>query len=115
VQIEIDVQGQRYPRTDYWFTDAYERRNGRWQIVCLRVLESRLSHQTIKCTISVGCHLSDEWLLCQDWGASGRITGKPEVFVEPYQMSGLPTIRPLRSQWAHWSAIASRDSTVLAM
>jgi ketosteroid isomerase-like protein len=32
-QIEIDVQGQRYPRAAYWFTDAYEKREGRWQIV----------------------------------------------------------------------------------
>jgi len=32
-QIEIDVQGQKYPRTGYWFTDAYERRDGGWQIV----------------------------------------------------------------------------------
>jgi ketosteroid isomerase-like protein len=32
-QIEIDVQGQRYPRAGYWFTDAYEKRKGRWQIV----------------------------------------------------------------------------------
>src|SRR3954468_11426994 len=32
-QIEVDVQGQTYPRADYWFTDAYERRDGRWQIV----------------------------------------------------------------------------------
>ena len=22
-QIEVDVQGQKYPRTGYWFTDAY--------------------------------------------------------------------------------------------
>jgi hypothetical protein len=33
MQIEIDVQGQKYPGTGYWFTDAYERRDGRWQIV----------------------------------------------------------------------------------
>jgi ketosteroid isomerase-like protein len=33
VQIEVDVQGQRYPRAAYWFTDAYERRDERWQIV----------------------------------------------------------------------------------
>jgi hypothetical protein len=33
VQIEIDVQGQRYPKAGYWFTDAYEKREGRWQIV----------------------------------------------------------------------------------
>ena len=31
--IEIDVQGQRYPRASYWFTDAYEKRDERWQIV----------------------------------------------------------------------------------
>jgi len=30
--IEIDVQGKRYPRASYWFTDAYEKRDGRWQI-----------------------------------------------------------------------------------
>lgn len=33
LQIEIDVQGQNYPRSGYWFTDAYEHRDGRWQIV----------------------------------------------------------------------------------
>jgi len=32
-QIEVDVQGQKYPRTGYWFTDAYEKRDERWQIV----------------------------------------------------------------------------------
>jgi ketosteroid isomerase-like protein len=32
-QIEVDVQGQKYPRAGYWFTDAYEKRVGRWQIV----------------------------------------------------------------------------------
>jgi hypothetical protein len=32
-QIEIEVQGQRYPRAPYWFTDAYEKRDGQWQIV----------------------------------------------------------------------------------
>jgi len=32
-QIEIDVQGQKYPLAAYWFTDAYEKRDGRWQIV----------------------------------------------------------------------------------
>ena len=31
--IEIDVQGQRYPRASYWFTDAYEKRDECWQIV----------------------------------------------------------------------------------
>jgi hypothetical protein len=32
-QVEIEVQGQGYPRTPVWFTDAYERRDGQWQIV----------------------------------------------------------------------------------
>lgn len=32
-QIEIVVQGQKYPRARYWFTDAYERHDGRWRIV----------------------------------------------------------------------------------
>jgi hypothetical protein len=32
-QIEIEVQGQTHPRTSYWFTDSYEKRDGRWQIV----------------------------------------------------------------------------------
>ena len=32
-QIEIEYQGQRYPRAPYWFTDAYEKRDGPWQIV----------------------------------------------------------------------------------
>jgi hypothetical protein len=32
-QIEIEVQGQTYPLTPYWFTDSYEKRDGRWQIV----------------------------------------------------------------------------------
>ena len=32
-QIEIEVQGQGYPRTSYWFTDSYEKRDGQWQIV----------------------------------------------------------------------------------
>jgi len=31
--IEIEVQGQRYPRSSYWFTDAYEKHDGQWQIV----------------------------------------------------------------------------------
>ena len=31
--IEVDVQGQRFPRASYWFTDVYEKRDGRWQIV----------------------------------------------------------------------------------
>ena len=32
-QIEIAVQGQSYPRAPYWFTDAYEKCDGQWQIV----------------------------------------------------------------------------------
>jgi hypothetical protein len=32
-QIEVEVQGQMYPRTRYWFTDSYEKRDGRWQMV----------------------------------------------------------------------------------
>ena len=32
-QIEIVVQGQKYPRAPYWFTDAYEKRGGQWQVV----------------------------------------------------------------------------------
>jgi len=32
-QAEIEVQGQKYPRASYWFTDAYEKREGQWQIV----------------------------------------------------------------------------------
>ena len=32
-QIELKVQGQGYPRAPYWFTDAYEKRDGQWQIV----------------------------------------------------------------------------------
>ena len=31
--IEVDVQGRRFPRASYWFTDAYEKRDERWQIV----------------------------------------------------------------------------------
>jgi hypothetical protein len=31
--IEIVVQGQKYPRARYWHTDAYERRGGRWRVV----------------------------------------------------------------------------------
>ena len=33
VQIEVEVQGQRHARAAYWFTDAYEKREMRWQIV----------------------------------------------------------------------------------
>jgi len=33
VQIEVEVQGQRYARAGYWFTDAFEKREGRWQLV----------------------------------------------------------------------------------
>ena len=32
-QIEIEVQGKRWPRTPVWFTDAYEKRSGQWQLV----------------------------------------------------------------------------------
>jgi hypothetical protein len=32
-QIEIVVQGQKHSRAPYWFTDAYEKREGQWQIV----------------------------------------------------------------------------------
>ena len=32
-QIEIEVQGRTYPRAPCWFTDAYEKRHGQWQIV----------------------------------------------------------------------------------
>jgi hypothetical protein len=32
-QIEIVVQGKMYPRAPVWHTDAYERRDGRWQVV----------------------------------------------------------------------------------
>jgi hypothetical protein len=32
-QLEIIVQGQHIPRGRYWHTDAYERRDGRWQVV----------------------------------------------------------------------------------
>ena len=30
-QIEIEVQGQKYPRASYWFSDAYEKRDGQWR------------------------------------------------------------------------------------
>jgi ketosteroid isomerase-like protein len=33
MQIEIDVEGKKYDRAGYWFTDLYEKRQGRWQIV----------------------------------------------------------------------------------
>ena len=33
VRIEVVVQGQRYPEARYWFSDAYEKRDGRWQVV----------------------------------------------------------------------------------
>ena len=33
VRIEVEVQGQRYAPVVYWFTDAYEKREARWQIV----------------------------------------------------------------------------------
>jgi ketosteroid isomerase-like protein len=32
-QIEVEVQGQAYPRAPYRFTDAYEKRDGHWRIV----------------------------------------------------------------------------------
>lgn len=31
--LEIVVKGQKVPRNRYWHTDAYEKRDGRWQIV----------------------------------------------------------------------------------
>jgi hypothetical protein len=32
-QIQIEVTGHVYPKAPYWFTDAYEKRDGCWQIV----------------------------------------------------------------------------------
>ena len=32
-QLEIVVQGQHVPLRNYWHTDLYERRDGRWQVV----------------------------------------------------------------------------------
>ena len=32
-RIEIVVGGRRIPPGDYWHTDYYEKRNGRWQAV----------------------------------------------------------------------------------
>ena len=32
-QVEVELQGQRYPRAPAWFTDAYEKRDGQWRIV----------------------------------------------------------------------------------
>ena len=32
-QIEVEVQGQGYPRAPYRFTDTYEKRDGQWRIV----------------------------------------------------------------------------------
>jgi hypothetical protein len=32
-QLEIVVGGQRTSRRPYWHTDAYEKRDGRWQVV----------------------------------------------------------------------------------
>ncbi len=32
-QLEIVVQGQHVPLRNYWHTDSYERRDGRWQVV----------------------------------------------------------------------------------
>jgi hypothetical protein len=37
--IEIVVQGQRIPPGDYWHTDYYEKRNGRWQDVWSQATE----------------------------------------------------------------------------
>ena len=34
---QLCVQGQRYQKAGYWFTDAYEKREGRWQIVWSQV------------------------------------------------------------------------------
>ena len=32
-RLEIVVQGQHVPLRNYWHTDSYERRDGRWQVV----------------------------------------------------------------------------------
>jgi hypothetical protein len=37
--IEIVVQGRRIPPGDYWHTDYYEKRNGRWQDVWSQATE----------------------------------------------------------------------------
>jgi len=37
--IEIIVQGRRLPPGDYWHTDYYEKRNGRWQDVWSQATE----------------------------------------------------------------------------
>ncbi len=37
--IEIVVQGRRLPPGDYWHTDYYEKRNGRWQDVWSQATE----------------------------------------------------------------------------
>jgi len=45
-QIEVEVQGQAYARAAYWFTDAYEKREGRWQILWSQgtgITESRVT------------------------------------------------------------------------
>ena len=38
-RIEIVVQGQRIPPGNYWHTDYYEKRNGRWQDVWSQATE----------------------------------------------------------------------------
>jgi hypothetical protein len=40
-QLEIVFQGQHISRRRYWHTDAYERRDGRWQVVWSQATEIR--------------------------------------------------------------------------
>ena len=40
-QLEIVFQGQHISRRRYWHTDAYERREGRWQVVWSHATEIR--------------------------------------------------------------------------
>ena len=40
-QLEIVFQGQHISRRRYWHTDAYERRDGRWQVVWSHATEIR--------------------------------------------------------------------------
>jgi hypothetical protein len=40
-QLEIIFQGQHISRRRYWHTDAYERRDGRWQVVWSHATEVR--------------------------------------------------------------------------
>lgn len=40
-QLEIVFQGQHISRRRYWHTDAYERRNGSWQVVWSHATEIR--------------------------------------------------------------------------